>query len=362
MADGLGMPSAMDDTEIPKMAHVKSVKFHDDEDIGSSEEDDDAKMAMAPLGLDDLSGLGGLGGPDMIKMDRSDGMLSSDGSTLSDDDEEDDDDDESSGSDYNHGLSQGLNGLTSAAAWSLQCRQIGRVLYENSWTGEMMASSTDFSRREFNALLDVVGVPTDSVISCLVWRIIFYSQRKTHDDLVNEEQTHTRWLWFHADCEANCLWKWRKYSVVICQWLSLILHRFIAQNQHREEVPFSECEEALQQKHAQTNKKGKDEREEEKASSSEVKKNGKGKGKGKKVSIDAYFGKHSKYSHCVVMERQSKGDVRVWHRISDSDIEYLREVRCEQQLFGVRRELRVDVYHPNPSPFAIPPQLAGVEQ
>eukprot|EP01084_Bolivina_argentea_P039843 73623_1 len=58
------------------------------------------------------------------------------------------------------------------------CIKIGKVLYENSWTGDMISSSTEFSRREYNALLDVGNISSDSYISNLVWKIIFYSQKK----------------------------------------------------------------------------------------------------------------------------------------------------------------------------------------
>merc|ERR1711971_496344 len=109
---------------------------------------------------------------------------------------------------------------------------------------------------------------------------------------VNEEQAHTRWLWFHADTEPNCLWKWRKYSVVICQWLSLTVQKFITtKGEERKEVDFEECQKMLEQKHAKTSKKVNRDRDEEKAS--EVNNGAAAAKKNKKVSIDAYFGKNT---------------------------------------------------------------------
>lgn len=109
------------------------------------------------------------------------------GSDFSDDDDflgddpDDDEDDEDSEDSESEDSEDDINGedLANEEQEKKICEQIGKVLYENSWTGEMISSSAEFSQREFNALLDVGGVRTDAPICNLVWNIIFYSQKKT---------------------------------------------------------------------------------------------------------------------------------------------------------------------------------------
>ena len=126
--------------------------------------------------------------------DDDDDDIRSDSSYVTDTDSDSDSDSDSADSDDDERGFGTLGTLIPQEEEKNICMRIATVLYENSWTGEMISNSTEFSRREYNALLDVGGVITDSYIANLVWKIIFYSQKKTEDDLINEDKPHIKWI------------------------------------------------------------------------------------------------------------------------------------------------------------------------
>eukprot|EP01083_Nonionella_stella_P169527 575001_1 len=226
------------------------------------------------------------------------------------------------------------------------CMRIGKVLYENSWTGDMISSSREFSRREYNALLDVGNIPSDSYISNLVWKIIFYSQKKSKDDLINEDKEHIKWYWFDSN-DMDSDWKWRKYNVVICEWITQQFDAYLKETKNEsKEIDFKDCEQNLIDLHKE--KKSKKHIQDEK-DKEEKKKN-------TKPTIDPYFGK-SNYDHFLLIERQ-KENILLWHKITKSNKTYYRELRLDHKLLAIKPDMIIANYQPNPSPFAIPPQLA----
>ena len=256
------------------------------------------------------------------------------------------------------------------------CTRIAKVLYENSWTGEMISNSTEFSKREYNALLDVGNIPIDSYISNLVWKIIFYSQKKTEDDLINEDKPHIKWYWWDSN-DIDSDWKWRKYNVIICQWITETYQLFLDKHYEKKSEPlqvdFRECQKKLEKEHEKTkkktkNKRGDNDRDDDDGKDDEkesIDGNNNKNGKKKKITIDAYFDKNKDYEHVlqIGVDDENNKDIIIWHKIkrTTDNVEYCREIRVEHKLFSIKQDMRVDIYQQNPSPFAIPPQLAAID-
>ena len=221
----------------------------------------------------------------------------------------------------------------------------------------------DFGVIQFNALLDVGGVRSDAPICNLVWSIIFYSQKKTEDELANEDQVHLKWYWWDSN-EVDGDWKWRKYNVMICNWMTEQFGAFLLTEERSKEIDFALCQEKLESDHQLSRKKKgrRDEEDEDEEKESEL------KSESKKISIDSYFEKNGKYRHCLVIEKGEAENnplgIKLWHRISPSagGLEYFREIRMEHKLFAVSPELIVPHYVPTPSPFSLIPQLNDVEE
>merc|ERR1712228_698622 len=219
-----------------------------------------------------------------------------------------------------------------------------------------IADSAEFSRREFNALLECGNVMTDSYISNLVWKIIFYSQKKSEDELINEDKAHKKWYWYDSNDIASD-WKWRKYNVIICQWISDQYKSYLSKAVETECIDFKKCQKKFEKDQRQNIVKSMRKRPEIKEDDEDEKQgildDGSNKKK-KKITIDAFFDVNSAYDHFLVIERK-----HIWHKIKGNDNrEYSREIRLDNKLFDVKSEMIVTNYQPNPSPFAIPNLLA----
>eukprot|EP01084_Bolivina_argentea_P129844 229281_1 len=126
--------------------------------------------------------------------------------------------------------------------------QIAKVLYEHSWSGEMISLSTQFNRSDYNALLTVGGISINSNISNSVWKIISGLQKKVEDDLITENKKHIKWYWWDANInDYNYNWKWRKYNVIICEWISKQYQLYLNDNSYNH-IEFKLCQEELQKK------------------------------------------------------------------------------------------------------------------
>merc|ERR1712130_303698 len=285
----------------------------------------------------------------------SDDLLDSDSHTTSDDidyESEENDDSESADNEYLHVRNDSL--MPHEEEKNI-CVRIAKVLYENSWTGEMIADSAEFSRREFNALLECGNVMTDSFISNLVWKIIFYSQKKSEDELINEDKAHNKWYWYDTN-DISSDWKWRKYNVIICQWISDQYKLYLTNNNDDEMIiDFKKCQDKFEKDHRQNIVKSMRNRPEIKEDYDEDdEKQEMSNKKKKKITIDAFFDVNSAYDHFLVIQRDN-----IWHKIKGSDNrEYSREIRLEYKLFDIKSDMIVTNYQPNPSPFAIPNLLA----
>merc|ERR1712129_637792 len=157
-------------------------------------------------------------------------------------------------------------------------------------------------------------------------------------------------------------WKWRKYNVTICTWISNEYKLYLQEGNDTKNVSFDECQQKFEKDHKhkkstrsqpiiEENDDESDGKDDEKTS--ELKRS-ESKKRGKKIAIDAFFDVNSNYKHCLVFERQ-----HIWHQIKAKDgREYLREIKLEHQLFGVRKEMKVEKYETNPSPFVTPNLLA----
>merc|ERR1712154_112202 len=117
----------------------------------------------------------------------------------------------------------------------------------------MIYEAADFSRREYNALLECGNLRTDSWIADLVWQIIFYSQKKSEDDLVNGDKEHTKWFWYDSN-DVSSDWMWRKYNVTICMWISTQYSLFISSAKNAMTVSIKECKEKFENDHKQSKK------------------------------------------------------------------------------------------------------------
>merc|ERR1712228_985923 len=67
------------------------------------------------------------------------------------------------------------------------------------------------------------------------------SQKKSEDELINEDKAHKKWYWYDSNDIASD-WKWRKYNVIICQWISDQYKSYLSKAVETECIDFKKCQ------------------------------------------------------------------------------------------------------------------------
>jgi len=102
---------------------------------------------------------------------------------------------------------------------------IAKALFRGKWNGLMLYDNDTFSMDTYHSILECNNINLQSQTVKFIWNIIYASQKKINDSNISENTTHIKWFWFD-----NNTWKYRKYHIIVCKWLTKTSKAFIKRN------------------------------------------------------------------------------------------------------------------------------------